>query len=116
MWHYIFKLAVTVVVVVAVSELGKRNTFWAAALVSLPITSLLAFVWIYVETGDTQQVAALSHSILWLTIPSLALFLLLPWLLRTGLGFWPSLATACAGTAAAYALMIRALPVVGVKL
>jgi uncharacterized membrane protein (GlpM family) len=116
MWHYIFKVAVTAVVVVAVSELGKRNTFWAATLVSLPITSLLAFVWIYVETGDTHGIGELSHSILWLMIPSLALFLLLPSLLRVGMGFWPSLATSCAGTAVAYALMIRALPMMGVKL
>lgn len=116
MWQYILKLVLTAVVVVAVSELGKRNTFWAAALVSLPITSLLAFAWIYVETGDAEQVAALSHSILWLMIPSLALFVLLPWLLRVGMGFWSSLATACVGTAAAYALTIRALPMLGVKL
>ena len=34
MWHYLFKVAVTTVLVVAVSELGKRNTFWAAALAS----------------------------------------------------------------------------------
>lgn len=116
MGQYILKVVLTAAVVVAVSELGKRNTFWAAALASLPLTSLLAFVWIYLETGDTKRIATLSQGIAWLIVPTFALFLLLPLLLRHGVGFWPSLAMACLATAAAYALMIRTLPMVGVGL
>lgn len=102
MWQYALKLAITAAVVVAVSEIARRSSVWAALLASLPLTSLLAFVWLYVETRDVQRVAALSQSIFWLVIPSLLLFLVLPWLLRSGWGFWSSLATACGVTAAAY--------------
>ena len=115
MWQYAIKVAVTAAVVVAVSEIAKRSTFWAAGLASLPLTSLLAFVWLYVDTGDTQRIASLSHGIFWLVLPSLTLFLLLPQLLRVGLSFWPSLGASCAATAAAYLGMIWCLAKFGVR-
>jgi hypothetical protein len=102
MWQYALKIALTAFVVVVVSEVAKRSTIWAAALASLPLTSLLAFVWLYLETRSVEGVASLSHSIFWLVIPSLLLFLVLPALLRAGVGFWASLALACGATSAAY--------------
>ena len=116
MWQYAFKVAITAVAVVAVSEIGKRSTFWAAALASLPFTSLFAFVWIYLETGDMQRLTTLSHGIFWLILPSLPLFLLLPLLLRHGVGFWSSLGLACASTVVAYFLVVRMLATIGVRL
>lgn len=100
--QYMIKVALSALVIVAVSEIAKRNSFWAAVLASLPLTSLLAFVWLHLETGDTERIAALSHGIFWLVLPSLLLFLLLPALLRAQWGFWPSLAASCAATAVAY--------------
>ena len=81
MWPYVIKVVVTAVVVVAVAEIAKRSPLWAALLASLPLTSLLAFVWLYLETGETEPVATLSHSILWQVLPSLVLFVSLPLLL-----------------------------------
>jgi hypothetical protein len=101
-WQFAIKVIGTAVVVVAVSEIAKRSTFWGAILASLPLTSLLAFVWLYVDTGDAQGVANLSHSIFWLVLPSLPLFLLLSMLIRSGWSFWPSLAFACVVTIGAY--------------
>jgi hypothetical protein len=109
MWQYVVKIALTAVLVVAVSELAKRSTFWGAALASLPLTSLLAFVWLYAEGGETKRVADLSLGILFLVIPSLLLFLLLPLLLRLGWGFWQSLGMACLATALAYVAMVWGL-------
>jgi hypothetical protein len=114
MWPYVIKVAVTAIVVVAVAEIAKRSPVWAALLASLPLTSLLAFVWLYLDTGETERVAALSHSILWLVLPSLVLLVLLPILLRAGWGFWGSLASSCAVTAGAYLAMIWVLARVGV--
>jgi hypothetical protein len=115
MWHYIAKIAISAIVVVAVSEIAKRSSTWAAALASLPLTSLLAFVWLHLETGDTERVAALSHGIFWLVLPSLVLFLAFPALLRMGWSFWPSLAAASVATAVAYWAMIWALTKAGIK-
>ncbi|MDQ9170339.1 DUF3147 family protein [Oxalobacteraceae bacterium R-40] len=115
MWQYAVKIVVTSIIIVAVSEIAKRNSFWAAILASLPLTSLLAFIWMYVETGDTKQIAALSQGIFWLVIPSLALFLLLPILLRIEWNFWLSLALSCVATASAYYLMVWLLTRLGIK-
>jgi hypothetical protein len=109
MWQYAIKILLTAAVAVAVSEIAKRSTFWGAALASLPLTSLLAFIWLYVDTGDAQRVAGLSGGIFWLVLPSLVLFIILPILLRSGWNFWYSLAVACLATAAAYSGMIWCL-------
>jgi hypothetical protein len=115
-WQFGAKILVTVAVVVAVSEIAKRSSFWGAVLASLPLTSLLAFVWLYAETGNAQAVANLSQTIFWLVLPSLPLFVLLPLLLRTGWAFWPSLGVACAATIGAYFAMVWLLERLGVQL
>jgi hypothetical protein len=96
------KFLVSALVVVAVSEVSKRTTTVGALLASLPLTSLLAMIWLFHDTGDTAKVADLAGSIFWLVLPSLVLFLILPVLLRAGYAFWPALAAACAATVAAY--------------
>ena len=68
----------------------------AAILASLPLTSLLAFIWLYGETGDTGKIASLSVSIFWYVLPSLVLFIALPLLLARGIDFWLSLLIASA--------------------
>lgn len=115
-WQFIVKVVVTVAVVIAVSEIAKRSTFWGAVLASLPLTSLLAFIWLYVDTRDTQSVASLSQSIFWLVLPSLPLFLLLPPLLRSGWHFWPSLAVVCVVTIGAYFGLVWLLERTNVRL
>ncbi len=109
MLHYIVKVLLTSMIIVGISEIGKRSTVWAATLAALPLTSLLAFVWMYIETGDVSRIAAMSQSIFWLVLVSLPLFLLLPFLLRAGWGFWPSLLSVCLATAVAYAAIGMAL-------
>ena len=109
MLHYLVKLALTSLLIVAISEIAKRHSGTAALLAALPLTSLLAFVWLYLETGNTQAIAQLSGQIFWLVIPSLPLFLALPALIRWGWGFWPSLIAASGLSAAAYLLLLPLL-------
>jgi len=116
MLYYSIKLALSAIIIVAVSELAKRQPAWGGLLASLPLVSLLAIVWLYVDTRDTSQVSALSLSIFWLVLPSLAFFLALPLLLRQGLGFTASLALAALVTMGAYALMLSGLKRFGVDL
>jgi hypothetical protein len=66
MLHYFMKVGISAMMVVAISEIAKRNSFWAAMLASLPLTSLLAFIWLYTETKGVNQIAGLSLGIFWL--------------------------------------------------
>jgi hypothetical protein len=116
MWQYALKVGLSALIIVVIAEVAKRSTFWAAALASLPLTSLLAFVWLYLDTGDAQKVAVLAGGFFWLVLPSLLLFVLLPILLRSGLGFWFSLAVSSAATALAYLGMIKLLGMFGIRL
>lgn len=110
----VVKVALTALLVVAVSEVGKRSTIAGAVLASLPLTSLLAFVWLYTETGDVQRIAALSHGIFWLVLASLPLFLILPALLNAGCNFWASLGVASGSAVVAFFGMTYCLAQAGV--
>lgn len=116
MWQYAIKVFVTAVVVVAVAEIAKRSSFWGAVLASLPLTSLLAFIWLYLDTGDAKNVASLSIGIFWLVLATLPLFLILPALLKAGWSFWLSLGAACGATVGAYLLLVWVLERSGVRL
>lgn len=116
MLYTVVKVLLTAVIVVAISEIAKRSSAFGALVASLPLTSLLAFLWIYGETGDTAKIASLSQSIFWFVLPSLVLFIVLPLLLAKGFGFWLSLAVSSGLTFAAYLAMIAVLGRFGITL
>ncbi len=116
MLYIVFKTALTALIIVAVSELAKRSTTFAGLLASLPLMSLLALTWLYVDTRDVMQVAALSRSILLMIIPSLMFLIVLPLALKGGFGFPLALVTASAVTAAAYWLWLLLLERTGLTL
>jgi hypothetical protein len=84
---FVVKVVVSALVIAFASELAKRDTFWGAVLVALPLTSILAVSWLYAETRDNMQVTRLARDIVLLVPGSLLFFL--PFLLetRTRLGF-----------------------------
>jgi hypothetical protein len=109
MFYAALKVLITSVLVVAVTEAAKRSTLFGALVASLPLVSVLAFVWLYIETGDVEKIASLAQGIFWLVLPTLILFLALPVLLRNGVGFYLSLFLSIGLTAGAYLLMTFAL-------
>lgn len=116
MLYYALKVAISAIVIVAIAEIAKRNSGFAALLAALPLTSLLAFMWMYFEGVEPARIAELSGQIFWLVLPSLLLFLLLPLLIKHGVGFWWSLALAIVATAACYLTMLPLLRKFGVQL
>ncbi len=101
--YFLTKTLITALIVAAISELSRRYTVWAALLASLPLTSILAFIWVYKDTGDTGKIIELSYSLFWLVLPSLAFFLILPFLLKQGLGFPLAMVVSAAAMAVLYA-------------
>ena len=103
---YLFvKAAISGLLIALISEVARRSPGWGGLLASLPLTSLIAMLWLWRDTGDEQRVADLSLGAFWFVLPSLPLFLIIPLLLRAGWAFWPALLTACAVTLALYAAM-----------
>ena len=116
MTYTILKFALSAAVLVAVSEIAKRSSFAGGLLASLPLTSLLAFIWLWRDTHDSAKISALSTSIFWLVLPSLVLFIALPLLLKRGVMFWPSLGISIAAMLVSYGAMIFGLGKFGIKL
>jgi len=116
MLYLVIKAAISGVIVAAVSEIARRYPGWGGLVASLPLTSLLAMLWLWRDTSDGERIAELSTSTIWFIIPSVPLFIALPLLLRSGVGFWLSMAIVVVGTLALYALMFWAAPRIGIKL
>ncbi len=116
MLYYLLKVIISALLIVAISEIAKRSTGFAALIASLPLTSLLAFVWLQAEGSAPERIAELSSQIFWLVLPSLVLFIALPLLLKQGLNFWISLAISVAATAGCYLALLPLLRRVGVNL
>ncbi len=88
---YFTKLAITAVLIVSISEISKLNSFIAALLASIPLISVLAIYWIYIDTSDIEKISSLTTSIFWLVLPSLSLFVILPILLKAQVPFHASM-------------------------
>jgi hypothetical protein len=101
---FFLKVILSAVVIAVAAEIAKASRLLAAIIISLPLTSLLTFIWIYVETKDTDKIAALSYDIFWLVLISLAFFLFFPALVKYGFNFWMSLFLSCIGLVGIYSL------------
>lgn len=108
MTPFLIKTLISAVLIAGASELARRSTLAGAVLISLPLTSLLAILWLWRDTHDAARVAAFASETLWLVLPSLLFFVVLPLMLRAGYGFWISFGAAVAVTVIGYAAMLAA--------
>jgi hypothetical protein len=88
MLYLIAKALLSGIIIMAASEAAKRSPTYGALLVSLPLISIFAMVWLWRDTGDNERIAALSEGTFWLVLPTLPMFLVLPAMLRHGFAFW----------------------------
>ncbi|HEV2613213.1 MAG TPA: DUF3147 family protein [Gammaproteobacteria bacterium] len=100
------KVLISAILIVAISEIAKRSTLLGGILASVPLTSVLAILWLYSESKDTQKIIALSYDIFWLVLPSLIFFLALPFLLKKSVNFYVALGSSITLTAIGYGIMI----------
>ncbi|MDH3282882.1 MAG: DUF3147 family protein, partial [Gammaproteobacteria bacterium] len=57
MSYYVVKVAVTAVLIIVISEIAKRSSFLGALLASVPLVSVLAMLWLYIDTQDVAKVS-----------------------------------------------------------
>ena len=112
----LIKVLIAAVLIVAVTEISKRVPRVGGLILSLPLTSTIALVWLYAAERSGEKVAELSWSTFWFVLPSLLLFIALPVLLRRGVPFAGALAVSCVVTAAAYAAWPALLGRFGIQL
>ncbi|MCE9519310.1 MAG: DUF3147 family protein [Verrucomicrobia bacterium] len=116
MIYLVIKALLSGTIIVAISEIAKRNNAVASIVHSLPLMSLLAFIWLYAETKDAGLIGRHAWGTFWFVLPTLPMFLLMPWFIQKFGGFWPALIAGIILTIALYALTMRLLKMAGVNL
>ena len=116
MLYLAVKAALSGIIIATVSEVARRSPTLGALIVSLPLVSILGILWLWNDTGDGERIAAHAQATFWYVLPTLPMFLLLPAMLRSGIGFWPTLAACCALTIVLYFATVWVLARFGVAL
>ncbi len=116
MMQFALKAIISGLLVAAISTVAKRYPGWGGLVASLPLVSLLSMIWLYGETRDVESVARLSLGAFYFFLPSVPMFLVIPALLRAGIGFVPTMAIACVMTLILYAGMSWIAPRFGITL
>ena len=101
MIYYLTKVFISAILIVVISEISKRSSFMGALLASIPLVSVMAILWLYIDTKDIEKISSLSVSTL---------------LLKEGLDFYLSLLISVAITAACYAILVFTLNHYNIKL
>jgi hypothetical protein len=114
--YLLIKAALSGVIIAIASEVARRWPGWGALIVSLPLVSVLAMIWLWRDTHDPARLASHAESTFWFVLPSLPMFLLIPFLLRQGASFWAALLAGCVLTVALYLGMVQIGPKFGLKL
>ena len=113
---YITKYAVTALVIVVVSEVAKRTDRLGALIAALPFVTIMVMIWLHIERQGTEKVARHAFYTFWYVIPTLPMFLLMPWLLSKGLNFWASLGACVVVTVLSFWLTVAVASLFGVDL
>lgn len=116
MWQLVLKGVIAGIMITAISEIGRRLPATAAIVASLPLVSVLGMIFLWHAKPDAENMAVHAQATFWYVLPSLPMFLVIPWLLRSGINFWIALTAGCVLTVCLYLLMMQVGPRFGLRL
>ena len=116
MTYLLIKAVLSAIIIVAVSEIARRNSGIGALVASLPLISVLGMIWLWRDTADPVRMAAHAEATFWYVLPSLPMFLLIPLLLRRGVDFWPALVAGSVLTVVLYLITTGVLNRLGMNI
>ena len=82
------RVALAAIIIVAVAELSKRQPRYGAVLLSLPVVSILAFLFAWFQHRDLPAISKLARDTLVLVPLGLPFFVPFAFSQRLGLSFW----------------------------
>ncbi|OOL17831.1 peptide ABC transporter permease [Bombella intestini] len=103
---FLLKTCLSAVLVASIATVARRLPALGALIASLPLVSVLGMLFLWVEKPDRELMATHSEATFWYVLPSLPMFLLIPFLLRRGWPFWGSLAAGCVLTILLYLVVV----------
>ena len=111
----IVKILLTAVIILIVTKLQLLSDRLSALLIALPLTSILAMIWMRHESKIPDQatriesIANHAYYTFWFVLPTLPMFLVIPWMLRKGYGFYFTLFVNAMLTTALFWLLVAIL-------
>jgi hypothetical protein len=111
-----WKVLASAIIILVVSKVQLFSDRLSALLIALPLTSLLAMIWMHHAGQTSQRLANHAEGTFWFVLPTLPMFLILPWMLRNGWGFWTALASNCMITVAFFWVTVITLRRFGIDL
>lgn len=111
----ITKYVLTAAIVVLVSEAAKRSDKLGGFIAALPLVTVLALIWLYVEKQPMEKIANHAWYTFWYVVPTLPMFLAFPVLLPR-FGFWPTLFACIIITVVCFGLFALAVRRFGIDL
>ena len=110
------KLLLTALIIHFVNKIQLVSDRLSALLIALPLTSLLAMIWMYEAKQTPARIANHAEGTFWFVLPTLPMFLIIPWMLRREWGFWSTLAANCVITVALFWVTVAVLRKFGIDL
>jgi hypothetical protein len=110
------KILLSALIIVLVNKVQLVNDRLSALLIALPFTSILAMVWMHQARQTPERLANHAEGTFWFVLPTLPMFLIFPWMMRNGWGFWAAMAANCAITIALFWLTVIVLRKFGIDL
>ena len=82
MSYYIFKVVITGIIVVIITETARFNLKLAAVITAMPIVTLLCIFWMYYEGIEKKEISEYVFNTLRYLIPTIPMFVLFPILIE----------------------------------
>ncbi len=111
----IFKYLLTAGVVVLISEVAKRSDRLGGLIAALPLVTVLALIWLYVENQSSEKISNHAYYTFWYVLPTLPMFLIFPYLLKK-FGFWITLSLSMMITLIIFYIFAKVMKSFGVEL
>ncbi len=111
----IFKYLITAGVVVLISEVAKRSDRLGGLVAALPLVTVLALIWLYVENQSSEKISNHAYYTFWYVLPTLPMFLIFPYLLKK-FGFWITLTLSMMITLIVFYIFAKVMKSFGVDL
>lgn len=116
MFYLMAKAVISAGIIVLVAEIAKRSPAFAALVASLPLISVMGMLWLWRDTHDPVRLAEHAQATFWYVLPSLPMFMVIPALLREGVGFHTAMGIGVLLTVVLYLLMAGLLARFGIHL
>ena len=115
----ILKYLITSGLVVLISEVARKSDRMGALIAAMPLVTVLAMTWMFIEIkgeAQTEKIANHAYYTFWYVLPTLPMFLLMPWLLRRGWHYGLTLLAGCLLTVVCFVLTAWVVKRFGVEL